>query len=98
MNQAVKTQRDEMREKFVNDLGLKLEQSLKIAGHPLIDRIHVYSLPREGGRRYARQVYMVVFDDGSFTTAVEDGFISIEKSMAAIKAMALAADGLGEQD
>jgi hypothetical protein len=82
--------RDAARRKFVEEMGLSLRHQAKVQ-HNFIDKLLIYEWPKGDGRRYDRDVIILVYEDGSWTTALDDGTIRIEQSKDALLAMALAA-------
>lgn len=81
------------RQKFADDLGLQGLTSMKVQ-HNTIDHVVIYHWPAGGDRKYDRNVLMLVYEDGSFTTALDDGHLSIEGSKRALQAMAIAAESI----
>jgi hypothetical protein len=85
-------ERDERRERWVQEMGLQRRHSLKVTGGGLIERVIIYGWEKGGDRRYDRDVIVLVYDDGSFTSALDDGTISFEASKHVLNAMAVRAD------
>lgn len=87
------------RQQFIEDMGL---QGLKTVSTPqdrMIDHIQVLLWPKGddgvGERQYDHEVYMIVFEDGTFTVALDDGHIRIDQCKAALHRMVAAAEQKG---
>lgn len=85
------------RQAFIEVMGLL---GLKTIATPqddwMIDHIHVLLWPKGddgmGERKFDHEVYMIVFKDGTFTVALDDGHIRIEECQQALHRMVAAAE------
>jgi hypothetical protein len=84
-------ERDAGRRKWVEEMGLNLRHQAKVQ-HNFVDKLLIYEWPKGDGRQYDRDVIILVYEDGSWTTALDDGTIKFEHSKKALQAMALAAE------
>jgi hypothetical protein len=85
-------ERDERRERWVQEMGLQRRYTLKVQGGGFVEQVIVYGWEKGGERRYERDVILLVYDDGSFTSALDDGTISYDASKHVLNAMAVRAD------
>jgi hypothetical protein len=85
-------QRDVGRENWVREMGLSLRHRLPVKDTAFFSEVRVYEWPKADGRQYDRDVIMLVYEDGSWATALDDGTINLEQSKQALQAMALAAE------
>jgi hypothetical protein len=88
MNRA---EHDAARRKWAEEMGLELRHQATVQ-HNFIDKLFIYLWPKGDGRRYDRDVNIIVFEDGSWVTSLDDGCINMEQSKRALHAMALAAE------
>jgi hypothetical protein len=88
-------ERDAARQQWVKEMGLMLRHNCKCQ-HNFIDRIMVYEWPKGDGRKYDRDLIILVYEDGSWTSALDDGTINVVQSKEALQRMALAAEQKGE--
>lgn len=80
------------RQAFIESMGLQGLKTIATPQDRMIDHIHVLFWPKGAGRKYDHEVYMIVFADGTFTTALDDGHIRIEECKAALHRMVAAAE------
>lgn len=84
-------ERAEGRRRWARELGLRVRHEVKVQ-HNFIRRIIVYDWPKDDDRRFDHDVIVLVYEDESWTSALDDGTINIERSAKVLRAMALAAE------
>jgi len=87
---------DTRRSKWIESMGLRVRQYLFV-GQGEVDRVILYDWPKGNERQCDHTVVMTVFNDGSFMTALDDGCLHFDKAAACLQAMALAAEGVGDE-
>lgn len=87
------------REEWVKSLGLVRRNILHIRDHSVIDRIIFYDWLKGEGRQFDRTILMVVYEDGTFMTHLDDGTIRYDQSKINLQLMAVAtnAEAVHEQ-
>lgn len=83
------------RQAFIESMGLMGVKTIATPQDRMIDHIHVLLWPKGDDRIYDHEIYMIVFDDGTFTVALDDGHIRIEECKAALRRMVAAAEQKG---
>lgn len=94
MSDTDEKQRIAARDAFIAELGLQPLRSMAVED-TVMDRILICNWPRSAnGTRHDRTVHIIIYGDESWGTMLDDGTIQIERSKAALKAMAAAAEGV----